>query len=716
MLKWLATQFERRRGALQARLEATLREKVAGSPERQQSSEWRRQGNEFLGAGKLAEAEQCYREGVAADPKDAICHSNLGYVLFELGRRAEAEESLERAVKLDQSDFDAYYLLGNIARDRQETLRAIVCYRTALRLKPDFDFCRRDLCVALAQSGKVDEAQRVMDEGPSFDVDSANYYFFKGNLLNAKEQLAEANVCFDEAAKRSPTDTTILLNLCVVQLKRDNVFAALKTGHRILELEPDHGQAYGLLAVANQFTGRYDLTVDYYRKALELDPSALHVHQNLLFALTYLPELPAQEYLREARHFSAKATARATPFTVWKSKASPNSQRPLRVGFVSGDLRFHPVGLFLHNTLGSLNSEKIACIAYSNCTTEDDYSRKLRPLFAEWNDVSVLDDASLALKIHNDAIDLLIDLAGHTGRNRLSVFAWHPAPVQAAWLGYWASTGLTEMDYLLVDSASVREDEAEHYSERLWFLPGTRMCFSPLHTPESAGPLPALTKGHVTFGSFQTLSKVTDVTLAAWSQVLARMPTARLRLQNRGFGFSEAMNHMLGRLAAVKIDPNQVDLVAGSGWGPYMASYSEVDLVLDTFPFPGGTTTAEALWMGVPTVTLRGTTLVSRQGVSMLHCVDLDDWVADTTQDYVRVALEKAANLPALAALRAELRDRSMASPLFDSAQFARNLEAALVGMVAEKLGQLDGADASIARSASDESSAAGCLTRQKCH
>ena len=688
MLKWLATHFERRRGALQTRLENSLRVKTANNPARLESAEFRRKGNEFLGAGNLTEAEQCYRGGIAADPTDAVCHSNLGYVLFEQGRRSDAVAALEQAVTLDQTDFDAYYMLGNIARDRQETLRAIVCYRTALRVKPDFDFCRRDLCVALAQSGKIDEAQRVMDEGPSFDVDSANYHFFKGNLHNAKDQLTKANICFAKATELSPNDITILSNLCVVQLKRDNVFAALTTGQRILELVPDNAPTYGLLAVANQFTGRYDLTVDYYRKALQLDPSCLNVHQNLLFALTYIPDFPRQEYLREARCIGEKISAWATPYTAWHSAAQSYTQRPLRVGFVSGDLRFHPVGIFLHNVLSNLDASKVVPVAYSNAAIEDAYSATLRPLFSAWNVVTGIDDAALAQKIHSDQIDILVDLAGYTGQSRLPVFAWRPAPVQVAWLGYWASTGLAEMDYLLVDKTSVHEDEAQYYSEQLWFLPDTRLCFSPPPTTLqhlSAGPLPALAKGHITFGSFQALSKVNDATLAVWSAVLAQLPTARLRLQCRVFFYAESVTHMHARLVAAQIDPTRVELIEGTGWEPYMAAYRDVDVVLDTFPFPGGTTTAEALWMGVPTVTLSSPTLVGRQGASMLRCVGLGDWVAPTAQDYVRIALEKVADLAALGALRANLRTQALASPLFDGAQFARNLETALLGMFRAK-------------------------------
>jgi predicted O-linked N-acetylglucosamine transferase (SPINDLY family) len=694
MLKWLATHFERRRGALQIRLENSLRAKTANNPARLESAEFRRRGNEFLGAGNLTEAEQCYRSGIAADPTDAVCHSNLGYVLFEQGRRSDAVAALEQAVTLDQTDFDAYYMLGNIARDRQETLRAIVCYRTALRVKPDFDFCRRDLCVALAQSGKIKEAQRVMDEGPSFGVDTANYHFFKGNLHHAEDQVEEATACFAKAAELSPLDTTILCNLCALQLKSNNVFAALNTGQRLVELDPDHVQAYGLLAVANQFTGRYDLTVDYYRKALQLDPNCLHVHQNLLFSLTYFPDFPQEEYLREARYFSAKTTARATPYAVWHSTAHAKGPRALRVGFVSGDLCFHPVGMFLQNVLGFLDASKVECIAYSNRNVEDAYSAALRPLFNAWNVVAGISDAALAQKIHSDQIDILVDLAGHTGQNRLAVFAWRPAPVQVAWLGYWAGTGLAEMDYLLVDRSSVHEGEAQYYSEQLWLLPDTRLCFSPPPATLqhlSSGPVPALKNGHITFGSFQTLSKVSDATLAVWSEVLAQLPTARIRLQSHVFRYAESVAHMRKRLAVAQIDPSRVDLMASTGWELYMAAYSEVDVVLDTFPFPGGTTTAEALWMGVPTVTLTGKSLVARQGESMLRCVGLGDWVATSAQDYVCIALEKVADLATLGALRAELRSKALASPLFDGERFARNLETALLGMFQAKQQKLTG-------------------------
>ena len=687
MLKWLATQFESRRAGLQARLENSLRESkdVADSEE---SSQWRKKGNAFLDDNNLSKAEQCYRQGIQANPLDASCYSNLGFVLVQMGCAEDATSMLDKAVRLNSSDFDAYYLLGNLARDRGEWLRAIACYRAALRINKDFDFCRRDLCVALAQIGQLQEAHKVMAEGPAFDENAATHHFFKGNLHFVADQMEEAIPYFQRAAQLSPQDPLILLNLCAAQIKRSDFFSALETGQRTLGLDPDNAAAYGYMAIAHQFTGQHALTIENYRNALRLNPEQLQTHQNLLLALTCLPGYPREEYLLEALRYAAGASVRAKPYTAWLCSAYSPGARPLRVGFVSADLMYHPVGMFLENVLPYLNRDKISCIAYSNCTAEDAFTANLKPMFDEWTQVAWMPDDELVRKIHGDSIDLLVDLSGHTGQSRLAAFAWRPAPVQLSWLGYWASTGLTEMDYLLVDPISVHRDEAKFYSEKLWFLPDTRLCFSPPATasPIGVNGLPALHKGHITFASFQTLSKLTNDTISTWSEILAKMPSARLRIQSRALSYPQSIADMKNRLASAHIDPSRVDLFGVSSRDGYLTAYGDVDIVLDTFPFPGGTTTAEALWMGVPTVTFAGNTLVSRQGESMLRCAGLEDWIARTEQEYVQIAVDRASDLQRLTHLRAGLRSTVLASPLFDGARFAKNLESALEGMAAQTL------------------------------
>ncbi len=685
MLKWLAIQFESRRARLQASLEDALRKKQGGA-DTGEAAQWRKKGNAFLDENNLPEAENCYRNGILADPMDSSCYSNLGYVLVQMGRADDATQVLGKAVERNASDFDAYYLLGNLARDRGQWLRAIACYRAALKVNSDFAFCRRDLCIALAQTGQIQEAHKVMAEGPAFDENTATHHFFKANLHFAAEQWDEAIACFQTATQLSPQDPLILLNLCAAQIKRSDFFSALETGRRILSIDPDNAPAYGHMAIAHQFTGQHALTIENYHNALRLKPEQLQIHQNLLLALTCLPDFPREEYLLEAQRYAAKAGARAQPYSSWLCDPYTPGTRPLRVGFVSADLMYHPVGMFLENVLPSLDKRRISCIAYSNSVAEDAFSAHLKPMFDEWTQVAWMPDDELVRKIHADKIDVLVDLSGHTGQSRLAVFTWRPAPVQLSWLGYWASTGLKEVDYLLVDPISVRADEEKYYSEKLWFLPDTRLCFSPPVTasPIDVNTLPALRTGHITFASFQTLSKLTDMTIAAWSQILARLPAARLRIQSRALSYPQSISDMKTRLSSARIDVDRVDLFGVSSRDGYLAAYCDVDVVLDTFPFPGGTTTAEALWMGVPTVTLSGDTLVSRQGESMLHCAGLDDWVARSEQEYIRIAVEKVSDLPHLAELRAGLRATVLGSPLFDGVRFAANLQSALESMATQ--------------------------------
>lgn len=682
MLTWLARKFEKRRAGLQARLEDSLQAKVSSSVP-VAAADWRNRGNEFLNNGMLSDAEACYRKGILIDSLDAGSYSNLGYVLVDQKRWEEAESMLGHAIRLNPSDSDAHYFLGNLARDRSEWIRAIACYRTALSINPDFAHCRRDLCLALAQSGQHQEARGVLDQGEAFDPGTPQYHYFKGSLHLCSGEFNDAIDCFQTAWQLNPQDPAILLSLCTAQIMHGDVSSALETGRQILERQPENAQVYELMAVAYQFTGLHDLAIQSCRKALQLNPQNLNVHQNLLVSLSYLPGYSPAAYLREAKACGAKISARARPYTAWLCLDRAKLQRVLRVGFVSGDLHDHPVGIFLGNVLPLLDPAIITCIAYSNSATDDPHTAHLKPMFSEWTKVAWMPDDELAAKIHADRIDVLVDLSGHTGQNRLAVFAWRPAPVQVAWLGYWASTGMTEMDYILVDTVSVREEEAQFYSEKLWFLPQTRFCFFPPLTadPIVVGVTPAMRKGYVTFGSFQTLSRVTDSALNVWSRILSALPSARLRLQSKPLSYPECASDMRKRLHEAHIDVDRVDLVGETSRDAYLAAYAEVDLVLDTFPFPGGTTTTEALWLGVPTVTLSGNTLLARQGESMLRCVGMADWVAADEQHYFELALQKAADLPRLNEVRKSLRGVALASPLFDGAAFAKNLTGALQHM-----------------------------------
>lgn len=647
------------------------------------ADQWRTLGNASLKSNNLTEAASCYRKGIQTNPLDAICYSNLGYVLVQLGQRAEAEQVLRLAVASNSADFDAFYLLGNLARDAGEVAQSIAYYRTALGVNPDFECCRRDLCMLLVQSGQPKEARALMDERPAVDGESCDHFVFRGNMRLACGEYVEAVAAFLSAKHLEPLNTIVLTNLGVAQLGKRDVVSAANTFTQLLAIEPANVVAYTNRATAFHLGGQIALAVQDYRQALRLDPQYLYAQQNLLGALTYATRCTPEEYLQEACNYGEKVRLLAKPYTRWQCHLQPLGVRTLRVGFVSGDLRKHPVGYFLESILNCMDHGNIACIAYSNAVIEDDFSEHLRTVFSEWHRVSALSDQELAAKIHADNIDILVDLAGHTAHNRLAVFAWRAAPVQVSWLGYWASTGVAAVDYILVDKISVPPSEAKNFSEEPWYLPHSRLCLSPPANSAAILPnqLPALHNGFVTFASFQNLGKISDATLTAWANVLATLPTARLRLQSRPLDHPETLVHMRTRLTQANINLARVDLFGGSSREEYLKAYFDVDIVLDTFPFPGGTTTAEALWMGVPTLTLTGNTLVARQGESMLHCVGLNDWIAHSEPGYVQLAIAKATDLDTLAQLRAGLRDIALQSPLFDATTFAQNLAAAFHGM-----------------------------------
>ena len=308
-------------------------------------------------------------------------------------------------------------------------------------------------------------------------------------------------------------------------------------------------------------------------------------------------------------------------------------------------------------------------------------SERIKGLCAGWRLVSGFSDKVLAQRIHQDAIDILIDLSGHSAHNRLPVFGWKPAPVQVSWLGYFATTGVAEMDYLIADPWTLPESQEEHFTETIWRLPETRLCFT---VPDEVVPvslLPALSNHCVTFGCFNNLSKINDEVVALWSRILKAVPGSRLFLKFQQLGEKSVCQHVAQRFARYGVEESRLTMEGYDARVAYLSAYHRVDIGLDPFPYPGGTTTVESLWMGVPVLTLAGERFLSRQGVGLLMNAGLPDWVAKDKEDYVARAVKHARDLPRLALLRSRLRQQVLASPIFDAERFAGHFEDALRGM-----------------------------------
>jgi predicted O-linked N-acetylglucosamine transferase (SPINDLY family) len=376
-----------------------------------------------------------------------------------------------------------------------------------------------------------------------------------------------------------------------------------------------------------------------------------------------------QEHLEWGRHCPHSAMLHKRP--------SDNEGRPLRIGYLSPDFCSHPVAFFIEPLLARHDRSSFEVFCYSDVAHPDGITTHFRRLVPAWRDIRHLSDDELARRIHADRIDILVDVAGHTANNRLRVFACKPAPLQVTWLGYPNTTGLAAMDYRLTDAWADPPGETEHWhSETLIRLQGGFLCYRPLEGVSVTAP-PCLTTRHVTFGSFNNLAKVTPEVIAVWSRLLRRVPTARLLLKTKPLRDKDTQEAVYEQFARYGVDRGRVDLI---GWvekmGDHMGLYGRVDIALDTFPYNGTTTTCEALWMGVPVVTLAGGTHAGRVGVSLLSRIGLSEFIAGTPDEYIELAVQLANDRERLDRLRNHLRGQVAASSLCDAESFARNVEA----------------------------------------
>jgi predicted O-linked N-acetylglucosamine transferase (SPINDLY family) len=457
-----------------------------------------------------------------------------------------------------------------------------------------------------------------------------------------------------------------------ITLQELRQFSKAETIYRqAIALKPNHSKAYNNLGNVLKELGRLQEAHDCYRTTLNLQPDCADAQGNLLYLYDYSESYDAEFCLKEAKNYGEIVAKKVLqPYRQWLC-ASPANR--LRIGFISGDFRNHPVGYFLENMLRHLAQQDFELVAYSSCRTTDEVTERLKSYFTQWQPIFTLDNEQAARLIHQDGIHVLFDLSGHTGFSRLPLFAWKPAPLQISWLGYWATTGVAEIDYVLVDKVGVPESQQAYFTERLAYLPNTRLCFSPPNVELAVAPLPALSNGYITFGCFQNSTKVTDEVLELWQKILTHLPTARLRFQSKQLSDKKFVESFWQRLQKQGLDCQRVSLHGAAKREQYLAAHAQVDFILDTFPYTGGTTTCEALWMGVPTLTLAGENLLARQGASLLSAAGLADWIVYDKQSYFEKAIQIATEVTELATLRAHLREQVLASPLFDAPLFAEN-------------------------------------------
>jgi protein O-GlcNAc transferase len=639
-------------------------------------------GNVLQQSGELDAAIESYRQVLATHPELAQVHHHLANALQAQQDKPAAMASYRRAIELKPDYAEAYFNLGNMQRDAGEPIAAIALYRQAIALKTDYAQAHYNLGIVLDECGEIDAAAQhyryALDHKPDYTEAYNNF----GRWLASQGRLDDAIDAYQQALQHQPDYVEAHNNWGIVLEEKGQLDAAMERYRQALAIRPDYAIAHNNLGRSWSSQGKFSLALQSFRRALELQPDFDAAYSNVLFHLNHDAAPSSADYLAQARGFGAVVAARAAPYLHARADTdTAAAPARLRIGFISGDLRTHPVGFFLESVVAHLDPQRFELVAYVTKPGEDALSARIKAYFAEWHSLLGLSDAAAAGKIHHDDIHILIDLAGHTADNRLPVMAYKPAPVQVAWLGYFASTGVAAIDYILADWQVLPLGEESHFVETPWRLPDCYLCFTAPQERIEVNPLPSLSNGYVTFGCFNKLSKMNDAVVALWARVLHAVPQSRLLLQAKELSNLTARTLTLERFAAHAIGAERIELEGYTDRARYLENYHRVDIGLDPFPFPGGTTTVEALWMGVPILSGRGSRFLSHAGESLLKTAGLPEWIAVDNEDYVRKAQAYAADLTALAELRAGLRNQLLASPLCDAPRFAANLGLALNGM-----------------------------------
>jgi predicted O-linked N-acetylglucosamine transferase (SPINDLY family) len=592
------------------------------------------QGNRLEASGRLAEACALYQRAIEADPAHPAGYLNLGGALEARGDPQGAGAAYRALLERDAANPFANYNLAMLALARGAA-GAVPLLERALAAKPDFPEAHVALAHALESAGELEQAahhlRRALELRPGF---AGAWY-----------------------------------NYALLQRRLDNPDAEEDALTRALAIEPDNAAALQVLAPLLRGAGRVAEALELYARARRLDPQSFRLESAELFALLFSDAVSEQELFARHRAFGERLEGKFSAI----HQSSLNNQR-LRIGYLSPDLWRHPVALFLIPVLARHDRSAFEIFCYSTGTTSDSVTEELRGLADTWRDAAAMSDEALADAVRKDGIDILVDLAGHSGDARLAVFARRPAPVQVSWLGYLHTTGLRSIQYRLCDRHTDPQPQADAlHTEKLVRLPHSQWCYRPFLEVAHAPEPPSRGNGFVTFGSFNQPAKISPLTLRRWRELLERVPGSRLLVAGvTGGRTARALRQELGEA--------RVRIAGRVGLDEFFRLLDTVDIALDAAPYSGGTTTCDALWMGVPVVTEPGARSVSRSAASVLATLGLADWIA-APGEYAALAAAKARDAAGLAALRGTLRSRMRSSPLMDEAGFTRALEAAYRSM-----------------------------------
>lgn len=598
------------------------------------------QANAWFATGNLQTAALCYRRALKIEPGFAEASFNLGCTLDALTGARDALPHFLLAATLRDEWWEAHSKLG----------------------------------FALARLGRMAEAAAELQIAAQLRPDDAGIRNNIGLALSALGRAEEALASFREAIRLNPLYPEAHSNLAILFERYGRTSESISSCLEALKLRPDYPEAHHNLACALKSQGRHQEAVAHYREALRLKPDYQEARSSLLFALCYRGDVNEEEVVAEHLNFGA---LQRVPAVTHDNDQS--ADRRLRIGYVSADFRAHAVARFIEPVLRHHDRNRFEIFCYSNVSVPDAKSEQLEQLADRFINIAGVPDQVAEEMIRRDRIDILIDLSGHSAGNRLSLFAGKPAPVQVTWLGYPHTTGLAAIDYRITDAVTDPVGASgHHYAEKLFRLPGNFSCFAPPEEAPEVAELPFLSNGAITFGSFNNPAKITPETVALWADVLLGVPGSRMLIKGYALADPGSRSRLAALFATQGVATERLELLGNTAsYREHLGLYHRVDIALDTFPYHGTTTTCEALWMGVPVVTLAGATHRSRVGASLLGSVGLRMLVAQQADGYCDAAIELARDTARLAQLRKTLRQTMAASPLTDAAGFTLQIESA---------------------------------------
>jgi protein O-GlcNAc transferase len=627
-------------------------------------------------AGRLDAAETVYRSVLAQVPAQADTLHLLGVLCHQRGRDGEAIELIGRAIEVEPAIVDFHNNLGVSLAALRRLVEAEMAFRRALAVKPGYAAALCNLGDVLLRQGRIAEALEVHARAVATEPGNPVFHYNLGIARKERGDFKGAIAAYERALALRPDYGDAHNNLGVALYELGRMAEAEAAYARALGLRPDNAQAHYNLGKLHHLQGRFADAVTSCRTALALRPDFPAAHDNLLMALTYDPTTSAGALAEAHRAFGRaydRPAAAIAPF--------PNVRdydRRLRIGYMSPDFRRHSCAHFSAPLIEAHDRAGFELFAYAELARADATTERFKAAVDHWRETAWRSDDEVERMVRDDRIDILVDLAGHTADNRLPVFARKPAPVQATWLGYPGTTGLRTIDYRLTDAVADPPGTEAEATEKLVHLPRGFLCFEAPADAPAVSPLPARSAPVVTFGSFNNAIKINDAVARLWAAVLRTVPRSRLLIKAFQIDHGDNRRRLETVFAAAGVEPGRVDIRPPYDQSrSHLATYGELDIALDPFPYNGTTTSCETLWMGVPIIALRGDRHAARVGASLLTAVGVPELIAESPADYVAKAAALAADLDRLATLRAGLRERMRASPLADPAGFARQVEAA---------------------------------------